>query len=130
MDPSKMMLQIQKTADEFLIEGRLISNKNSRRAKVREGGSGSIKQRRFRAAFGVDSLVCAIAWEWLVWKGTLPRGGRKDHFLWACLQLMLYPSENAISTLIDVDEKTFRKWSWDFLLAFADLESDVVSKCF
>ena len=51
----------------------------------------------------------------------------KGPFLWACLQLMVYPSENFISTLLDVDEKTLRKWSWSFLLALSDLERDVVS---
>ena len=127
MDPSKNISNIEKSASEFLIAGRDIANKSSHRYKLRKGGSASIEERRFWSVFGVDYLVCAVAWEWLVWKGTIPKGGRKDLFLWACLQLMVYPSENFISTLLDVDEKTFRKWSWSFLLALSDLESDVVS---
>ena len=127
MDPTEDMQKIEKSASEFLIAGRVIANKNSHRVKAREGGSESIEERRFRSTFGVDYLVCAIAWEWLILKETIPKGGRKKHFLWACLQLMVYPSENFISTLLDVDEKTFCKWSWIFLLALSDLETDVVS---
>ena len=74
-----------------------------------------------------DILVCAIAWEWLEWKGTILEGENKEHYLWVCLQLMVYPTENVLSMLLDVGEKTFRKWAWIFLLALSDLECYVVS---
>ena len=99
--------------------GRTISGKNL--------GTGDTAERRFRSVFGVDLLVCAIAWEWMDHTGSIPEGGKKIHFLWACIQLMVYPTENVLASLLDVDEKTFRKWSWSILLALSDLETDVVS---
>lgn len=129
IEPSENMAKIRETSKKFLVAGGAIYRKNCKRSeREKEGGSGSVAERRFRSAFGVDILVCAIAWEWLEWKGTIPEGGSKEHFLWACLQLMVYPTENVLSMLLDVDEKTFRKWAWSFLLALSDLECDVVSE--
>ena len=101
--------------------------KTNRRKKARVGGSGSVEERRFRSCFGVDSLICAVAWEWLTWKGTIPKGGTMEHFLWGCFMLMVYPSENVMSEILDADEKSVRKWSWLFFLALEDLMCDVVS---
>ena len=128
IEPSENMAKIRATAKKFLVAGEAIYKKNSqRREREKEVESGSVAERRFCSAFGVDILVCAIAWEWLEWKGTIPEGGNKEHFLWACLQLMVYPTENVLSMLLQVNEKTFRKWAWSFLLALSDLECDMVS---
>mmetsp|Transcript_20385 Transcript_20385/g.20655 ORF Transcript_20385/g.20655 Transcript_20385/m.20655 type:complete len:123 (-) Transcript_20385:700-1068(-) len=110
---------LRNTMKNFLIAGRTISKKKF--------GEGDTAERRFRSVFGVDILVCAIAWEWMNLTDSIPKDGKKTHFLWACIQLMVYPTENVLAVLIDVDEKTFRKWSWSMLLALSDLETDVVS---
>ena len=83
--------------------------------------------RRFRACFGASPLVCAI-----IWKGIAPvvsayDGYSPTHLLWALMFMKLYCLEPVNASIVGVDEKTFRKWSWIVIDAIESLYDDVVS---
>ena len=128
MDPTQNMTRLRFTSRQFLVAGEVFARKfNKTKKGSKQDGRGTVEDRRFRSTFGVDAIVCAIAWEWMVWKVYIPKGGTKEHLLWVCFQLMVYPTEDVISLLIDVDAKTFRYRSFQFLLALRDLAFEVVS---
>ena len=81
--------------------------------------------RRFRATFGTNPYVCSKIWRLLHEGGILPRKGKPEHLLWALMFMKLYGSETIHASLTGTNETTFRKWSWLFVSAIADL--DVVS---
>ena len=86
IEPSENMAKIRETSKKFLVAGGAIYRKNCKRSeREKEGGSGSVAERRFCSAFRVDILICASLWEWLKWKETILEGGNKEHFLLACL---------------------------------------------
>lgn len=128
MDPTQNN-KLQLTSRQFIAAAETFARKyyGSRRGS-KETSESSTKNRRFRSAFGVDPIVCAIAWEWMEWKGNIPKGGNKEHLLWACFQLMVYPTDDVFSLLLNVDRKTFRMWSFKFLLALQELDIEVVSE--
>jgi len=55
-------------------------------------------------------------------KGVVP-----EHLLWALMFMKVYGKESMHCTMAGaVDEKTFRKWVWIFVLEISYLESEVV----
>jgi hypothetical protein len=54
-------------------------------------------------------------------------GGRPQHLLWAILFLTLYDTESVHARIAQVDEDTFRKWSWLYIKKLSYLEDLVVS---
>lgn len=75
--------------------------------------------RRFRSFFGVSPAVCSLVWDTI---GTnLPRGGMPEHLLWALMFLKIYSTEHVHCSFAKCDEKTYRKWSWCFVMLIADL---------
>lgn len=58
-------------------------------------------------------------------EGVRPLSSRPVHLLWALLFLKVYGSEHTHRMIANVDEKTFRKWSWCFVHLLSDI--DVVS---
>ena len=85
--------------------------------------------RQFRSHFGTTPTVCLIIWERLdPYENIRPihKGVKLKHLLWALLFMKIYGTEHFHSSLTGVDEKTFRKWSWIFVDAIADLEYEVV----
>lgn len=83
--------------------------------------SNSVSDRRFRGLFGTTPLVCARLWELVL--ENVPPAGRPKHLLWALLFLKVYAIEHVNAALVHSDEKTFRKWSWEFvqLLSFIEV---------
>lgn len=86
---------------------RKIAGKVIRRA----GRSTAIAERRFRAFFGTSPRVCARLWYLLLTCGHY-ESEKPVHILWALMFLRLYETEHVNASLAQVDEKTFRKWTW------------------
>ena len=88
----------------------------------------AVRDRRFRAWCGVSSSVIAMAWDLLSWGTDLPEAATEERFLWAIIVLKSYDTEEINAGHVGgVDEGTFRIWSWWFVEALFDCESDVVS---
>ncbi len=68
--------------------------------------------RRFKTFFGVSPQVCGVVWNLIEKK---PPGSKPIHLLWSLLFLKAYNKEHVNATLTEVDEKTFREWTWKFV---------------
>jgi hypothetical protein len=90
--------------------------------------------RRFREMFGCSPAIVARAWNWIEnvigWTGLEEYPTRRiDYLLWSLLFLKVYGKESTLSSLLGgVDEKTYRKWVWLYVVALSSLESFIVSK--
>ena len=86
------------------------------------------EDRDFRELFGCGALIAIMLWQMLIEFLFLPEGGSMEHFLWSLMLMKVYGKERTLCSLAGgVDPKTFRKWTWQFISAIADLESRVVS---
>ncbi|KAG9399900.1 hypothetical protein AC1031_011321 [Aphanomyces cochlioides] len=65
--------------------------------------------RRFKSMFGVSPSIASILWKDLQ---PTPSDAKPCHLLWALLFLKVYATEHVHAALCQVDEKTFRKWTW------------------
>ena len=86
--------------------------------------------RRFRTHFGTTSNVCSIIWKKIYDDATTAQelaNAKPEHLLWSLLFLKTYTKEPIHSSLVDCDDKTFRKWSWKFVKAISELHDDYVS---
>jgi|SRR6056300_396050 len=106
-------------ADLFMMLGKDIFVKN-------RGGKKETDHFRFQCTFGVSPDDCEIIWDLLITQDFLPRGGKPYHLLWALLFMKLYCAETIHAALTGCDEKTFRKWSWEFVWALSYLQGHVV----
>lgn len=88
------------------------------------GLSAAVENRRFQPLFGVSPALRAVAWNLM--GSSLPRGPSPRHLLWALLFLKVYATEHVSAIISGVDEKTFRKWSWEFAALVSALK--VVSR--
>lgn len=80
--------------------------------------------RIFRSFFGVSPSTCECLWNLLENKtGTEPK-----YMLWCLLFLKQYNTEHLNASIVGVDEKTFRLWTWRFVELLAVLP--VVQKDF
>lgn len=85
------------------------------------------EKEKFHSFFGTSPLVCSITWKKLIEYDFMPRKGSPFHMLWALMFLKLYSNENTLSSIADTSNRTFRKWSWKFVIAFRKLQPFVVS---
>ena len=89
-------------------------------------GSFKSRSRRFKAFFGAEPDVVATIWHelfqsrWLWYAGV--RGPKPVHLLWALLFLRRYGTEETMSVIAGVCEKTFRKWAWFYADGIARLD--------
>ena len=74
--------------------------------------------RKHKAFFGITPLKTAIIWSMI----DKPSGIFPIHLLWALLLAKNYCTENVLSGLCDVTEKTYRKQSWIVLGLISDLD--------
>ena len=82
----------------------------------------------FRSFFGCGPIVFLSLWNLLAISNAVPDGGTIEHLLWTLMFLKLYSGQKALCALAGgVDPETFRTWVWKFVLAVAELESEVVS---
>ena len=83
--------------------------------------------RRWMGAFGALPTVCCYLWDRLDPYTTMPNGVQKKHLLWGLFFLRVYDTEERGAKAVgQVDEKTYREWSFRFVEAISYLESDVV----
>lgn len=74
--------------------------------------------RRYRGLFGVSPATCAVLWKMIEKK---PPGSKPKHLLWSLMFLKSYANEHLNSSVVGVDEKTYRKWNWIFINLLAEL---------
>lgn len=97
---------------EFILPARRIFGK--------AGSSGNvIESSRFRAVFGTTAGVCVTLWDAI--GRQRPTECRQEHLLWALMYLKAYATEQVNSVICSVDEKTFRKWCWEFVFHLSNL---------
>ena len=109
------------SSEEFLQQGRIMLGRSKKAVSAAE-------QQRFRAMFGTSPEICSLLWDHLDPPNSMPNEVKAFHLLWGLMFLKLYASEVVHCAIAGgVDEKTFRKWSWLFVSAIADLSPNVVS---
>jgi hypothetical protein len=97
------------------------------------GGSAKIRMRRICETFGVPPIVMAKLWELLIeHQDEWPIGLAKHHLLWSLHKLKDYGCESTMVKTVSmnaypVDEKTFRKWTKEVIMALQELKYTVVS---
>ena len=92
------------------------------------GGSTITAERRFRELFGCAPDIAVAVWKLIDRESALPGKAAIDHLLWALMFLKVYSKEATASGMAGgVDEKTYRKWVWLFVVAISELEGSVVS---
>lgn len=69
--------------------------------------------RRFKAYYGTTAGCCVSLWDCIL--PHIGHGGRHYQLLWALMFLRLYDSISVLSSIVEVDEKTFSKWTWKIL---------------
>lgn len=74
--------------------------------------------RKFRTFYGVSPEICALLWNQI---GNKPSGSEPKHLLWCMLFLKTYNKEHINAAIVNVDEKTFRLWTWRFVELLAQL---------
>jgi len=112
--------------EEFLLHARAMMRRHSDRC----GGGSAVESMRFRAMFGISAEICSHLWDMIdPSEFTMGKGAKCCHLLWALMLLKVYATEATLCALAGgVDDKTFRKWSWRFVSAIAELTPNVVSK--
>lgn len=81
--------------------------------------SGITANRKYRSFFGISPEVCAKLWRLLTEK---PTNSKPKHLLWSLLFLKCYNVEHVNASIVEVDEKTYRKWTWIFVNQLAELD--------
>lgn len=111
---------MDRLAKQFWYEGLKYANHNSR-------NSISIGYRRYRTFYGITPNVFAELWKLIPEK---PPGSEPKHLLWSLFFLKNYNKEHVNAAIMNVDEKTFRLWTWRFVTLLADLDvvSDVLKR--
>ena len=88
-----------------------------------------MSRRKFKAYFGADPEICADIWQMINPPEEVSRYARPMHLLWGLLLMKVYATEEVLSGIAGVTEKTFRKWAWKFIKEVADLSYSLVSCC-
>lgn len=82
---------------------------------------------KYVSAFGTTPLICVQIWKRLLKSGRLFRRTSPIHLLWTMLFLKTYGKASIMTTIVEADEKTVRKWVWHIAELIADLDGEVVS---
>ena len=114
-----MLIRVEAAA--FMAIGRDLMGLRRRRRR-------DVELRRFKAHFGTTDERCVVIWNILrADPASQPLNGAKpEHLLWALLMLKTYDTEPVLSGKAHCDEKTFRKWSWKFIVALSNILYKVV----
>lgn len=75
--------------------------------------------RRFRCFYGIAPEVFTKLWNLLSDK---PDRSEPKHLLWCMFFLKNYNKEHVNAAIANVDEKTFRLWTWRFIHLLANLD--------
>ena len=71
-------------------------------------------KRKFKAHFGASPEICCDIWQMINPCEEMNSYTRPMHLLWGCMLMKVYATEEVLSAIAGVTEKTFRKWAWDF----------------
>lgn len=74
--------------------------------------------RKFRSFYGITPNVFTTLWKLMSEK---PPGSEPKHLLWCMFFLKNYNNEHVNAATANVDEKTFRLWTWRFVDLLANL---------
>ena len=72
--------------------------------------SPTVKHRIFTTTFGVSQDLCSNLWNFFDKK--FQEEASPKHLLWALMFLKQYNTQSFTASIVDVDEKTYRKWVW------------------
>ena len=108
-------------ANRFLWESESIL----RRRGIRN--SDSLLRQRYQYHFGVDPEITAILWVSLERFRMEPEPEPK-HLLWTLLFLKQYSPEGVLCTMVNTNERTYRKWVWKILSKLDEMADTKVSK--
>ena len=73
--------------------------------------------RRYRSFFGIGPDIASKIWGMVA----IPAHSYPKHLLFSLLFLKNYNAEHLNASLCNVDERTFRKWSWYYIREMAGL---------
>lgn len=76
---------------------------------------------------GTTPAICADIWTMINPREHVSAYAKPVHLLWGLLLIRVYATEEVLSGIAGVTEKTFRKWAWKFVEATADLSYTLVS---
>jgi hypothetical protein len=93
--------------------------------------SDEYERRRFKAFYGTSADKCSRLW-WMIHHTAksyqeIGGGAQPQHLLWALMWLKTYNTDIYLSGVVGVDENTFRKWYWKFVMAISFLKDKIVS---
>ena len=86
-----------------------------------------ISQRKFRAYFGATSAICADIWQMINPREEISSFVKPIHLLWGLMLMKVYATEEVLSGIAGVTEKTFRKWAWKLIKEVSTLSYSLVS---
>ena len=84
--------------------------------------------RNFKAHFGATPEICADIWQMINPPQHINRYARPVHLLWGLMLMRVYATEEILSAIAGVTEKTYRKWAWKFIIAVSNLSYSLVSR--
>lgn len=87
-------------------------NEGLRFAKENTENSVLIGYRKFRTFYGISPEDFASLWNLMLEK---PPGSEYIHLIWCVFHLKNYNKEHVNAAFAEVDEKTFRLWTWRFI---------------
>jgi len=82
-------------------------------------------QRQFVACFGCTIHIAAMLWCILDVDNLGPDNAKIHHLLWTLMFLKTYETNNILASIFDVDEQTYRKWTWLIIGAIARIDGIV-----
>ena len=114
------------SALSFIYHGKRILMKDPM-VDYENGLGNQTESNKFTSYFGTMPQICAHIWNRLHYHSILPKNGCVFHQLWALMFLKMHSTEHVLAALAGVTCKTFRKWSWKFVIAISNLKPHVVS---
>jgi hypothetical protein len=97
------------------------------RLLIQRRGYNRISMRKFKAHFGATPAICADIWQMINPRELISTYAKPIHLLWGLMLIKVYATEEVLSGIAGVTEKTFRKWAWKFIDATSDLSFVLVS---
>ena len=86
-----------------------------------------MSKRKFKAYFGATAAVCSDIWQMINPWENISSCVKPKHLLWGFMLLKVYATEEVLSGIAGVTEKTFRKWAWKMLKEVSTLSYSLVS---
>lgn len=83
---------------------------------------------RFISLFGLDDVTCQQFWNTLI-QGGFCLSCQPKRLLWTLYFLKCYPTERNASVMLNIDEKTFRKWVWYVIEEISTLDNVSPFQC-